>query len=290
MGLDDFLGATETPGDTTPDAPATPEPAAPAAPATDAASAPPVADTQALSAPTGEPTTTTPPVATGVTAPPATGTPPVQGSDGFVPLSALQEERTKRQQLKAEVDELRRQAGERSTPQPPQPQEPAWTDKVLEDLPGSFQRVETRVQEQISAQLTQQRYAQSEMLAQQFLPDYAEVMKTYPELAQVAPHVARAVHESASPALTAYQAAKQYLAAKSNNPQAIEARVRAEAQTKIQALETELSQLRAQTTADSVPTSLTSVRGSGAGTPRVDNDPTPTPLSEIVGPRRRARQ
>ena len=242
----------------------------------------PVAAPSSPAVPTGEPAAD---AAGAVGATPGTDSNAVQGL-----TSALKEERRKRQQYESELAEVRRQAGQQSAPATPaQPQEPEWNESVLEDLPGAFKKVEQRFNQRLEAELTRQRYAQSEAAAQQFIPDYAQVMEGYSELTQANPYIARMVHDAPSPAIAAYQAMKQWNAAKANNPQAIETRIRGESQTRIQQLEAEIAQLRSLTAAGSVPTSLTSARGSGASAPSAQDEiPDDVPLSSVLRQRKRA--
>jgi hypothetical protein len=262
-----------------------------------AAQAPAKVETQAPAAdasrpPTGEQSTQTPGAAASGQTPAAQGATPGTESEVSGLLSALKDERTKRQQLKQEVDELKRLVGDRNAqpPQQTQQQEPSWDDRVIEDLPGSFKKLEQRFDERLNSRVRELKYRTSETYARQFIPDYADVMADYPKLIEGNAQLAQYVDQSDAPALAAYQVVKQHRAMQAQRPEVIEQRVRGESQTRIQQLESEVAQLKAQATAGSVPTSLTSARGSGAATPKADDDPEPSPWSEILKPRARSRR
>ena len=228
--------------------------------------------------PTGEPTETGASSQTAQSATPGT-------KDGWtVPGSALQEERRKRQEerrererLEAELAQYRRQSSA-PPPKAAEPEPEPWNEKVFEDLPGAFKAVEARLEKRLTAH----KYATSERMARQFLPDYDQVIEQYTDAVRANPYLAKVVDDSATPALEAYQATKRYLEAKDSNPQAIEARVRNEMQSKMQALEQELQQLKAHSTAGNVPSSLTSARGSGAASGNQTAWSGPPPMSDIL--------
>lgn len=129
-----------------------------------------------------------------------------------VPVSAVQEERRKRQALEREVQELRA----RLAPTPAQPAQPQAPQVPLSDLmfqdPAAFvQQMEQRFEERA----LQARIATSEAIARQH-SDYDDAEAALTAYAQSRPEaaaeVAQALRSHPAPAMWAYQAGKQLLA------------------------------------------------------------------------------
>jgi hypothetical protein len=160
-----------------------------------------------------------------------TGPPPVKDEPPqTVPLSAVLEERKKRQALEAQLRAIMAQQQPQAPQQPAQPQVPL-EDLVFQD-PKRF--VEVMAQRQEEA-LLQTRIATSEAVARQ-QPDYDAAEQALTAYAQSSPRaaaeVAAALRAHPAPAMWAYQAGKQLLA---QSPEAIEARIAAEVERRIAA-------------------------------------------------------
>lgn len=134
-----------------------------------------------------------------------------------VPVSALQEERRKRQALEKQLAEWQaKQAAPPpvAAPQPPAPQQPQvpLSDLMFQD-PNAF--VQT-LQRQQKEDLLQTRIATSEAIARQQFTDYADAEQALTAYAQSSPQaaaeVAQALGNHPAPAMWAYQAGKQLLA------------------------------------------------------------------------------
>lgn len=127
------------------------------------------------------PAVVTPPVVT----PPVT--PPVEQT---APISALQEERRKRQAAEARLRELE------SPPKPAPPPIDPWTD-----LPGALAQQQQTFQEQ----LRQQRLLVSEDMAREKYKDFEEVITHFNQAVQTNPALADQMLASRNPAEYAYK-------------------------------------------------------------------------------------
>jgi hypothetical protein len=185
-------------------------------------------------------------------------------------------EREKRQRAEAERDELKRLVGQRAE-QPKEPERDPY-ESVLEDLPGGFRTAEQRFQKR----LKEQAYAQSEEIAKTLHNDYLETLEHYQDAVKHNPYLPQLVDNSPVPAIAAYRAIKDYIAAKQSDPKEIAAKATAEAAAKIQALEQEVASLRSTYAASTVPSTLSNARGSGAATAPPNSWSGPTPMHEIL--------
>lgn len=199
-----------------------------------------------------------------------TGTPPgaaqTPSAEHMAPVSALREERSKRQELERRLAEIEQRYNAFQYAQQPaisqqQPKE-LTPEEIYADVPGAFKQL----QQQYKSELRQYAYASSEASARTVLPDYDQVIQHYQSVARQNPYLARIVDESPSPAFQAYQIAKQYLEqSRMNDPQERAKLIEAEVQKRMQE---ERAKFQAQATAESVPTSLAAARGSGAPAPK----------------------
>lgn len=203
-------------------------------------------------------------------------TPGAEAPQKLVPLPALQEERRKRQEIQARLEELERRVATQSAP--PQPPQPKWEwteDKVLNDLPGAFRTVEQRQQQFLDERFRAYRYDSSVMTARQMHQDYDDVMTHYQEVVKSQPHLMHTVDASPMPALTAYKAVKAHIEQQNaNDPARIESLV----QERVKA---ELAKMSGTIAAAGVPKSITSARGSGAASPSSAAWSGPPPMDEI---------
>lgn len=202
---------------------------------------------------------------------------------------ALLAERKKRQDKERDLEARERELADYRSrplyaPQPqaaPPPEKPwEWTeDAVLSDLPGSFRRVEEREELRYRAR----RFKASEELARLQFQDYDETLKLFPEVTRHNRGLLQEIEQSEMPALYAYHAIKRHAeAAKHADPTQREAQIEAEVKKRVEAA---LAKERSQSAAESVPVSLTTVRGSGAATPKPKTWAGPKPLSAIVAKR-----
>lgn len=209
-------------------------------------------------------------------------TPDAEGKDDrMVPLPALKEERRKRQELAEKLSEMERQLayvqGQQAAAQrtPEAPQEDPWDeDAVMSDLPGSFRKVEQRLEEKVR----EMRYRMSHAQARAMYEDYDQTMAHLQDAAKAIPHLGDAVARSDAPALTAYYAVKEYLD-RQNAPKNEAERIEAEVKKR---LEAELAKLGK---AAPTPTPLSSARGTGAATAQNAEWSGPTPLTDLFGGR-----
>lgn len=114
----------------------------------------------------------------------------------MVPLAGLMDEREKRQRLERELEQMRRQQGERE-------QQPATSfyvdpERHVQELVG-----------QVEQRTTQRMYSALEAEARIAFPDYDEVFSEVEEYAKTNPAVAQQVLQAANPARAAYELGKR---------------------------------------------------------------------------------
>lgn len=126
-----------------------------------------------------------------------------------VPLTALQDERAKRQQLEQRLAQLQEGVGEKPDP--------------VTDPEGAYVALQSDVQ----SQLLNMRIDMSRQVAVQNLQDYEEVEAKFMELAGQDPTYWTQVAQSANPAMTTYQLGKQLMLQQEigNDPEAYKAKL-----------------------------------------------------------------
>lgn len=218
------------------------------------------------------------------------GAPPVpeQSAPQLVPVSAVLEERKKRQALEARLREM--EAARQAPPSPPQmPPQPAQPEVPLSDLmfqdPDRFiQAVRAPIEEQLVAT----RIAMSEQVARQ-QPDYSDAeaaLVAYVEAnPAVRPHVAKALREHPAPAMWALEQGRMLLA-QQRWGQVIQQYGSPDAY--LAAMQQQAPQPQPASTAPAAPppASLASVRSAGPRTAAPPAWSGPRPLSAILGTRR----
>jgi len=207
-----------------------------------------------------------------------------ESEDRQVPLAALKSERKKRQSAEEHLRDVERklayaQGQQAANQKPAEAKKPfEWTeDAVLEDIPGAFTKVESNLNERIR----DMKFKMSHAAAKAMYPDYDDVMSHLDEASKALPYLGQSLNDADMPALTAYQAVKDYqeqLKAPKNDAERIEAEVQ-------KRLEVEIAKLKANSAGDGVPSPLSSARGSGAGTASGAAWNGPTPLKDLFGGR-----
>lgn len=145
------------------------------------------------------------------------GTPPQEQEPGRVPVAALQDERQKRQQLEAQLEQALGLLNQRQAQQPQQPPPDMFDD------PDGFK---AHFREQLKAELLQElgptmqhqgvmtRAEVSEMLARQKYEDYDQTVESFKEAMQANPFLLTQLQQAPDPATFAYNAGKQFAEAK----------------------------------------------------------------------------
>lgn len=137
-------------------------------------------------------------------APPAT-------EETKIPEAALIGERRRRQDAEAQLEALRQQLQSAQQPQP-QFQQPAQAPDMFEDPEGYTSWIEQRAAERATSQAFEQfQYQRIGMAATQFapsVPDYAEKVQVFQQMAQVNPALMQELYRAANPAEYAYNIAK----------------------------------------------------------------------------------
>ena len=203
-----------------------------------------------------------------------------------VPVSAVQEERKKRQALERELQELRASlAPQQQAPQPPPVPEVRPADLMFQDPDAYVQYQEQRQQQA----LLQTRFALSEFQARQ-LPDFAEaeaaVLAAAAADQREAARIGQAMYAHPAPALWAYEEGKRLIAQQRWAP-IVQQHADPEAYIAAE-IERRVAERQAPTPAPSaaprLPTSLATAR---AAAPRSGPGwAGPSPLTDILGPRR----
>jgi hypothetical protein len=123
-------------------------------------------------------------------------TEPTSEEEARVPVKAVQEERRKRQALEKELAELRKNKD-------PEPQRP----NAAEDPEGAIQHTETAIE----ARLTGERINSSRNIMLAVKEDYSAMEQIFVELAKSDPRLVDEMRANESPAMFAYNKAKEHL-------------------------------------------------------------------------------
>lgn len=195
-------------------------------------------------------------------------------------LRAAQEERGKRQQIEAELAQLR-QAAQPQQPQPQQPQ-PAF----LDDPDGALQRFEAGIDQRINQAVTTTRVQTCEAMARSRHADYDEKVvifgnmckdpqygKTYFQAAMAAPDPAEYVYN------TLKQLQERHEWEQAGGAEGMRAKLEKDLRTKWEA-EQALKEKEKQALAEALPGSLSEVQGQGMRSAPVWSGP--SPLADIL--------
>jgi chromosome segregation ATPase len=201
--------------------------------------------------------------------------------DKRVPLAALKDERRKRQSAEETLRKLEQRLayieGQQSATKQPK-QEFEWREEsVLEDIPGAFKTVESRLDER----LRKERYEQSHELAKAMYDDYDEVMSHLNDVAKEIPSLPAALDSSRQPAILAYREIKRHLQEK-QTPKMSGADFESEVSKRVKE---ELEKLKREINAEGLPTPMSSARGSGGATASGVQWSGPAPLEDLFGGR-----
>ena len=213
------------------------------------------------------------------------GPPPQEQEPAHIPMAALKDERTKRQQL----EEQYRQAAERlqqyetyfqqlnayqEEQGPPDPQtDPAGYAQYVSEQARSA--AQANVQQYGQQYIVQARADVSEMLARQKWADYDEKVNVFKEAVASNPFLVQELHNAPDPATYAYNAATKILEARTygSNTGPSREQLEAEIREKIMA---EIGINRPQ-----VPTTLANERSVGSRSGPGWSGP--TPLNDLIG-------
>ena len=146
-----------------------------------------------------------------------TSAPPAQEQER-VPITALHDERTKRQQLEAKLSQYEQWFAQQNHP----PQQPTEAPDVFLDPEGhqafvieqAVQKALEKLTPAIQHGQTMSRAEVSEMLARQKFEDYDPTIEVFKEALQANPFLMQQLQQAPDPATFAYNAGKQYAAAK----------------------------------------------------------------------------
>lgn len=202
-------------------------------------------------------------------------TPAVEQEPERIPLSALKDERAKRQQLEQELAAYRAQIQQHHQPQPQQPAHQAEPDEApdpIVDPVGYAQWVEGNV----LGRINEQRVRQSAQAARTRYQDFDHAVTTFQQMAAANPVLEQMMLQQPDPAEWAYRTAKTHLevAQYGNLEAAVEARVAA-------ALEQKLAEFQAKAAKPAIPASLATERNVGSRTNPVPWNG-PVPIGDIL--------
>lgn len=199
------------------------------------------------------------------------GPPPQEQEQSHIPIAALKDERTKRQQVEAERQELaarlqQYEAYFQQLQQGGQEEEPDPIQVIA-------QQVMSQLQPQHEMQMLRQKADFAEVLARQRWADYDEKVEHFKEAARSNPFLLQELSRAADPAEYAYNVSNRILEAKQYGSAPSREEIEAQMREKIMA---ELGMNRPQ-----VPTTLANERsvGSRSGPAWAG----PTPLGQILG-------
>jgi hypothetical protein len=193
--------------------------------------------------------------------------------------SALKAERVKRQELEARLEQYERLLKQQQQSQPEAEPEAGF----YEDPEGFVNRRLSAVEEKH----LQRTALMSEELVKAQFPDYADAAKAFVEVAQADPALAYQMKTSPNPALFAYQMGKQIAEARAlqADPTSYRAKIEADIRAKIEAEYAEKAKADEKLSL-AARQSINSARD-GGGRFKAETFTGPTPLSQILGPKRR---
>lgn len=149
---------------------------------------------------------------------------------GHVPLAALKAERTKRQALERELEQLRSKATQTQPQQ--QPQEAQQPASFYEDPERFVQGLVSKVQHEANQRILQALDAE----AREQFPDYDEVMELVVKQAEGNPAIRQQILNSPNPPKAAYRLGKQLKDLEAmQDPVAYRAAIEAEVRAKVEA-------------------------------------------------------
>lgn len=204
---------------------------------------------------------------------PTEGTTPVQDQEPtHIPIAALKDERTKRQAIEAE----RQQMAERLQQYEAyfQSLQNGQSEEEPDPLELITQQVMSRVQPQHEMQMLVQKTEFAEELARQKYADYDEKVEHFKEAAKANPFLIQELRSAQNPAEYAYRVANQIMEAKAYSQQPSREQIEADKRAKIMA-ELGLS------TQSKAPTSLVNAQSVGSRSGPAWSGP--TPLGDILG-------
>lgn len=144
----------------------------------------------------------------------AASAPPAQQDDEgpHVPRRALQDERSKRQQLEAELAQIRAQIAQQSQPAPQQEQGPPdrWEDPEGYDQ-WLINRATQAATSAAGEAFQRQRIEASALEAMQRIPDYQEKIAVFEQMAAANPALMQEMVKAPNPAEYAYNMAKTHV-------------------------------------------------------------------------------
>lgn len=143
------------------------------------------------------------------------GTPPQESEPERVPLTALKDERQKRQQLEERLrqyDEYFARLNEQPQEVPDQFADPEGHQAYV--IEQAVSKALERLTPQLRQERTVSRAEVSEMLARQKYSDYDQKIEAFKEAIQDNPFLIQQVQQAPDPATFAYNAANKYLEAK----------------------------------------------------------------------------
>ena len=201
---------------------------------------------------------------------------PERPPEGFVPQTALLDERSKRQELQRQIDELNGRFTQLNQPtEPEKVEEPVDflddPDKLANNLEAKY---EQRLQE-IQYQNSLQRLQDFERIAKESHPDYDEAIQFFAQAAEGNPALQMEAAQASNPAEYAYRAGKrlaQINAAGGDFDAYVQQQREAAVAEYLQKNPTPASR------AADVPESLSTVTGA---TQRTDKEPVSTPLESM---------
>lgn len=206
-------------------------------------------------------------------APAAEAPPAPQDETGQIPIAALKDERSKRQALEAELQQLRQQFQAMQQPQTPQVAPDRWEDPEGYDRWLMGQVTAAAEQRAIEA-FTYQRIASDAAQFKADKPDYDQVIGVFGQMANVNPGLIEQMKLSPNPAKYAYETAKlqQEIMQHGGLEGLIEARLKAREAEALKAVEQQLPQ--------STPPTISGDRSVGQRTAQPWAGP--TPLGDIL--------
>jgi hypothetical protein len=165
----------------------------------------PVRDEKGRFASKGEPETPA------VEAPPAS-----EGEQGTIPVAALKDERSKRQALEAELQQMRAYVQQMQQPvqQQPTTQPDRWEDPEGYDR-WLVQQVTAAAEQKATEAFHYQRIATAAVQFKADKPDYDDTIQVFGQMASANPGLIQQMQQSVNPAQFAYDTAKQAIAIQS---------------------------------------------------------------------------
>lgn len=200
-------------------------------------------------------------------------TPTAEQESSHIPIAALKDERTKRQQLEAERQQLAERLQQYET-YFQQLQNGGQQEEEPDPIQLIAQQVMSQLQPQQEMQMLTQKVEFAEALARQKWVDYDDKVEHFKEAAKTNPFLIQELKSAANPAEYAYNVANQILEAKQYGQQPSREEIEAQMRAKI------MEEL-GMSVQSKAPTTLANTRSVGSRSGPAWSGP--TPLGDMLG-------